>query len=242
MEFQGHESNIEMQGPDAALGDLLSTVSPSEEKQTAFMNLYKQRQGTIQDFLKTLSENPEFRDEVDNLQFTLQAGALTRNHLPLVRELQRLRSSGGLSSLRDLVKLDADAWIEQFINKPVDGRPIGFPPDMPGKDDAEKARNYADLLVRRVESAFPTAAIAHHLEKEQIPGNADVVSFFNANPDFDFGQHNVDKYLADNKERVLAQLADADKATLQADLRRLERLFKITQQYPEMRVLQENGL
>jgi receptor-binding and translocation channel-forming TcA subunit of Tc toxin/ABC toxin-like protein/neuraminidase-like protein/PA14 domain-containing protein/virulence plasmid A protein len=242
MESQGQEPKIKIQGADAALSDLLSTVFPSQEKQTAFMNLYKKHEGTFYDFLNTLPKDPEFAGDIANLQFALQAGSLTLNHVPLVRELQRLHDSSELGSLRDLVKLDADAWIQRFISEPVDGQPIGFPPDVPGKDNDEKARNYADLLVRAFAGAFPTAAIAHQLEREQIPGNAGVVNFFKSNPEFEFGRDIVDKYLADNKERALAQLADADKATLEANLRRLERLSKITPDYAEMRVLQENGL
>jgi len=129
-----------------SLSALLSTALPAQELQRNLLSQYVQHKGAIQEFWKALRSDPAFSTSgiVDKVQYTLQFGALTGNHLPLVKDLQQ---DGSIKSLRDLAKLDADAWLQR-INKKVDGQPIGFPPEVPGKDDAEKARNYATAMVR----------------------------------------------------------------------------------------------
>jgi hypothetical protein len=85
------------------------------------------------------------RSHVDDLQLTFPLRTLTQNHLPIVRVLQARNRK--LKSLRDLADLDEDGWTK-LIKKKVDGKAVGFPPDTPGKDDAEKISNYAKALTR----------------------------------------------------------------------------------------------
>ncbi|HWP91824.1 MAG TPA: neuraminidase-like domain-containing protein [Thermodesulfobacteriota bacterium] len=141
-----------------SLGDLLSTAIQSKEKQARFLDLYLSHGGAIEEFWKSLRENPAFKEDVDRLQLTLQLGLLTLNHVPLVRELQKDTT---LRSTRSLAKLDRAAWTE-IINRKVgdSDQKIGFPPDIPGKDDAEKAANYINSIIGVLQATHPTAVIA----------------------------------------------------------------------------------
>ena len=87
-------------------------------------------------------KHPDFNHRlVDNLQMTLWLGAFARGHLPLVEELQRLRQNLEIRSPQDLAKFDQSQWLA-MIAKPVNGTRIGFPPDVPGNNDEEKAATY----------------------------------------------------------------------------------------------------
>jgi hypothetical protein len=216
-----------------SLGDLLNTVLPRREKQKTFLSRYVRHEGPIEDFWKDLRENSELAEDVDKLQFVLQLGILTQNHLPLVRELQKT-----CKSARDLVKLDADAW-KELIQKRVDGQPIGFPPDVPGADNAEKTKNYADLMARMVEESFPTAVISHRLSLDTSPAKKDLRKFLSQSPDFDFGTTLTGSYLARNPGALVGV---TDRTRLANQLKEMQRVFRLTPRYSQMRVLLDGNL
>ena len=90
-------------------------------------------------------------EQVGDVKFTFELGALTQNNLQLTEALKSGRVSpvgGPVRTMRDLVALDAQGWeaaLEQNEVKPPDGmeRPA-----------------YAASLARRVESRYPTAVLA----------------------------------------------------------------------------------
>ena len=214
------------------IGELLNTVEISQEQQKEFMNLYVRREGTIEEFWQGLKET-DLQHNVQELQYTLQLGVVTGNHLPLVQHLKQLDS---ISGLRDLAGLDFDEW-KGMVEM------LGFPPNVPGKDVEEQANNYAHTIVRVIEDAFPTAVITHKLENDNtFPVNkTDLVRFFNNNPDFEFSKKQIDKYLDENTS-ALVGIEDPDEMIRQ--LKSMDRLFRITprfERYEAMKVLMENG-
>lgn len=230
----------------ASLGDLLETALPkNRDKQTAFLQRYLEYQDqeqpeSIEHFWQALRQTDEFKDDIDTLQFTLQVGTLTQNHLPLVQELHQLRREGKLQTPRDWAKLDANAWIDLIEKQQSDGQPIGFPPDVPGKDDAEKTKNYATMMAQLIEDAFPTPVIAHHIEQANRPEQADLVNFFRNNQNFEFRKISVDAYLEQQGQSALTEVNNPVAAT--QTLKGMQRLFKVTPRYSELHVLLDDGL
>jgi hypothetical protein len=229
-----------------SLGDLLETALPQNRgKQETFLKRYREHQDQeppepIEHFWQALRQTEEFKDDIDTLQFTLQAGTLTQNHLPLVQELYNLRREGKLQTPRDWAKLDVEVWTKLIRKQRADGQPIGFPPDVPGKDDTEKTKNYATMMARFIEDAFPTPVIAHHIEQENRPEQADLVQFFRTNQAFEFRKISVDAYLERHGSSALTGLQNPAAAT--RTLKGMQRLFKVTPRYSELRMLQDAGL
>jgi hypothetical protein len=217
---------------------LLGTSMPSKDLQEQFLTLYVQHQGPIKGFWKALREHPQFNGEgvVDKLQLTLQFASLTRSHLPLIQELQQ---KGTVKSLRDLAKLDDADWLA-LINKQWNGKAIGFPPDVPGKDDGAKAANYARTLTHAIEKAFPTAVIADRISRDNLPGKDDLLAFFANNPEFDLATNHVETYLSEKGKPALTGVADEEALTKR--LKSLQRLHHVTPRYEEMRPLLADGL
>ncbi len=189
------------------LGALLGATLPSAEKQQAFLTSYLRREGSTEDFWKTLRESAEFRDDVDNLQLTLQVGALTWGHVPLVREIERMKRAGSIRALRDLAEFDSTDWLKILDRRSDEGQ-IGFPPGMPGQDAAEKRRNYASALTRIIEDAFPTPVLANRIKREGGAGSADLVRFFANNPDFEFARMRLGTQLKERGEAAFAGIVD----------------------------------
>ncbi len=80
---------------------------------------------------EALGQNPDLSSHVEDIRFTRQLGALTQNHIPLVQALQQRQPEGRPKTLRDFMRLDLKDWL-QLIQTPINGKPIGFPTDLPG--------------------------------------------------------------------------------------------------------------
>ncbi|HYV06357.1 MAG TPA: neuraminidase-like domain-containing protein, partial [Blastocatellia bacterium] len=224
----------------ATLGSVMNLVFTDPVKQRNFLNNYLQRTGSINTFWTDLRSNPTFRNDVDNLQFTLQVATLTQNHVPLIQELQRMRTAGEVDSLRDLVRFTASDWLLR-INKRVGSQNIGVPPGIPGSDDAEKARNYAATMVRIVQDSFPTAVIADRLAGDSWPRNkAGLTTFFQNNAGFDFASTSVRAYLAQNGNAFRGISPNAVTGLLN-EMAGMERIFSIAPRHEEFSVLLSNG-
>jgi hypothetical protein len=227
----------------ATLGALLGTTLSSPGKRKKFVRLFVWHQGPREQFWRKLREDEDFQEGglVDELQLALKLGALARNHLPMVKALQTLGPNGRLRSPRDLADLDDEGWTA-LIKKTVGGKPVGFPPDTPGKDDSEKIGNYAGSVKRLVEKAFPTAVFAARFQRKGIPGTedlkADLDTFFGDNPDFDFRTAYIDKYFAE--KTTLFGLPNRD--ALKNHLKRIQRVFKLTPHFEDIRVLLGGGI
>jgi Tc toxin complex TcA C-terminal TcB-binding domain/Neuraminidase-like domain/Salmonella virulence plasmid 28.1kDa A protein/Putative peptidoglycan binding domain len=226
----------------SSLADLLRTVIPSETLQRSFLTRYVQHQGDIEDFWSAVRSDEALSSSVDTLQFTLQLSALTQNHLPLVQHLQRGRQAG----LRPLAAFNEADWVN-MLNIPVGDRPIGTPPDIPGNTSDEKNQNYARILTRILEDAFPTAALAGKIAANiTAPARNDFIQFFRNvhvyqdDSDFNLGTTYLPKYLADNADRVFEGVSDRQQLTDQ--LMGTQRLFRLTPRYQEIQPLQASGL
>ena len=202
---------------------------------------YDESLGFTASFWNRLREDPKVGPEiVTEMQFTVKLGELTSNHLPLVRELQRLRKRGALKQTIDLLSLDWKALLE----KSGRGRTIGAPSAF-GKTNAERVMNYARFLSAKASELFPTAGIALKVRGERDHASKALVQFFESNPAFDFAATNIGRYLAENPDALNRIPADEIPDLLQ-QLKKMQRLFRITHgiphQYEAMRKLRDDGL
>lgn len=221
----------------ASLGSLLGVTLAEKALQEKFLTLFVQHQGPIEQFWQSLAQEPEFQgNTVPQLQLTIQLGAITRNHVPLV---QALRQNGTVQTVKDLAKLSESDW-RALLDMQANGQKVGFPADVPGNSDSEKAANYAHTLVRTVEEIIPSAVVAHRIGQDAVPGKSDLVTFFTNSPDFDFVTTHIDTYLAEKGSTALQGVQDVK--TLTEHLKSYQRVFNATHRYDELRLLQTNGI
>jgi hypothetical protein len=169
-------------------GALLATAGLSRPLIERLNSLFTEHVGSIEDVWTALKHDPDFAQEgrVETLQFTMQVSAIARGHVPLVQALQQMRQSGTFASARDLARATENDWLALILGR--ERRPgAGFPPDTPGRDDAEKATNYARVLAQSMEALFPSAVVAMRIIRAQRPGTEDLARFFASNPMFELG-------------------------------------------------------
>ncbi|MDC0742546.1 Tc toxin subunit A-related protein [Polyangium mundeleinium] len=200
---------------------------PNEELQEAFIRAVLQHEGTVEQFWSQLGLNTAFSSgTIADLKKTLQVGAFTRYHAPLVEAL-----SGEVADARELAGYDTADWMELLEELPC-------PPDIPGADETEKRTNYINILELTTETAFPTAVIADRVIRNEEP-EADIRVFFESNPTFEFGASRVSRYI-EQTTGALAGVSDVAATTEQ--LKRMERIFRVTPHYREMKLLLDAGL
>ena len=192
---------------------------------------------------------PDWRIKVDSLQFALQAGALSGNHLPLVRELQRMRAQGEdiggspqrIQTVRDLVYVDEQTW-RDIIQRDTGEDRIGVPVGTPGKDEEEQIRQYARTLSRTVERSFPTAYVAARLEHEETTGLDPVRTFLKRNLDsFEIDGTRLETYLTEHPS-ALDEIAEDDLPQVKQRLRAMQRVYRVAPRYEAMSALLKDGI
>lgn len=232
--------------PDAegrtGLGALVATALDSRRQQETFVSLLLKHQGPLDTFWEKLGAHSDFSGPgiMENLRFTFDAGDLSGNHLPMVRALQTLRASGTAPAMRDLARFDPEQWLQLIEGSGANPTPVGTPPNAPGATDAERAQNYANSILARLDLAFPTVAIERKLRRDDLPGKADLMQFFRNAPEFDLGTIPVSRFLSSTGATVFNNVGDP--AALTRGLEAMDRVFRVSPRYEHLAALLKDGL
>jgi len=230
-------------GP-SELGQLLGIAGLSADQQLSLLAFAANAAAGTEEFWQRLRAEPGFQapGTVDRLQFTLQLGLLTGNHVPLIRQILERDQ---LHSTRDLVSLDEASW-HYLLAASGDGQPIGVPPGVPGETPGDQAA-FVQGIIDALRAAFPTQTIA-----QMVPGMAELAvdeqtrlgikRFFANSPDFDIGSSKVSSYVAANGGTAFAGIAAEAQPEVERAVRRLQRAFQLSVSPQTMTALLSNGL
>ncbi|WP_437991268.1 neuraminidase-like domain-containing protein [Sorangium sp. So ce145] len=220
-----------------SLDQMLATAIPVSSERNLLLDRYVEHQGDIPSFWRTLRNSKSLpQDAIAGAQRTFQLGAVTRHHVPLIKKLNEQFQSGTVRSLRDLARRDEADWLTLF-DQTVDGAPVGVPATVPGATIQEKRQNYAAVLTRTLEKAFPGAALAGRL-RTAAPALGDAVRFLDE-AQFDFGHRRLREHLSRNPSALSFA---AQPAVTMAQLAGMERLHKLTSSASEIKTLMSYGL
>jgi hypothetical protein len=230
-------------GSSTAVSALLGAASLSSAQQQTLVTAAMGATGTPQEFWASLPSQPGFdAATVAHLQLTLQLGLLTGNNVPLVQALLAQRS---VSSVKDLVSMDAAAWT-QLLSTPIGGQSIPVPAGVPGATAAEQLQNYAQYLRGTIQSIFPNETVAHLVATGAISTDpttqAAIGQFFTNSPDFDIRTTRITSYVAANGQAAFAGIPAATHPAVISELQRLQRAFQISVSADSMTTLLRLGL
>jgi hypothetical protein len=218
----------------SSLKEMLSVTIDRESDQKRFAQLYTQYRGEPsqlwQAVRNTFGESIEQRLKIDG-----QLGYLTINNAPLIGKLHGAAGENGLTNLVSLVEngyFRAENW-QELIGEGA------IPPEIPGKDDAEKRANYSELLATQVRLSFPTAVIAQMVKSGETPlanGAREQVHAFLGEQQgkFEIGMQPVEQYIARNNLQIPLEVTQ--------EVKRIQRVYQITPSDRAMNVLLGNGL
>jgi peptidoglycan hydrolase-like protein with peptidoglycan-binding domain len=229
---------LKQQGPWQAV---IGTTGLTGDQQRLLASRFIEHKGSAPELWKSLREDPVLLDHVDEIQFTLQLGMLTAAHEPLIRRLREMRGDG-VKSLRDLARFNREDWLKLVSQPDTPGGRVSFPAEIIGKDDDKKASNYAGVLTRVIEEAFPVEALAHGIQRDETTQAGTRVFFKNVlatDTPFDFARTPIAKYIAEHPALLEAV---ENHAALVEDLKVRQRLVKLAPTHERMTPLLKAGL
>lgn len=172
--------------PESKLRPLLGRIlNPNELN--LFVGKFLENSQDPDAFWKKIAADPALANRAAELKRTIQIGALTNNHEPLIGAL---RSLPEIKEMSDLASLTEKKW-----KSLVQAQGVGVPADTPGANADEKANTYVKQIVAQVEAAFPARFLA-----ERLP-TTPVAAVFK-HPEFDLRKTYPGKFFAQNPDAV----------------------------------------
>lgn len=217
----------------SSLKDMLSvSLGNDRERQQQFAALYTQHRADPDKLWASVRDN--FGEAAEKrLRLDGQLSYLTFNNAPLIQKLHETAGQGGLTQPLDLVDQGyhrADKWKELVGNGAI-------PPEIRGKDDAEKRENYAELMAAQVRLSFPTAVVAEVIKEIVTPAaNLRLAHNFlrEHHSKFEIGMQPVEQYISRNNLQVAEEVTQAAK--------QVQRVYQITPSDSAMAGLLKKGV
>lgn len=237
-------------GDTPSLGDLLLTSGLTLDQRNAVAGLLVKHGGTTPSFWDEIATSTSFSPtDKNNVRFTLQTGALTTNHLPLVTALRTgydFTQNGAppnvdpnTVALRPFAVKGIGEWKQLLAT-------TGVPASTPGATPQEKIDNYAAALNTYMENALPTPVVAGRFVADVAgdspfnPVRTDLQTFFNNNKFYEFREVPIDVYLSTDRATKLAGVTNP--TALVAELKNMQRLFNMTPRYAQIRTFRKDNL
>jgi peptidoglycan hydrolase-like protein with peptidoglycan-binding domain len=205
-------------GDPAALGNLLTAAGVPAGAQRSFARAYLGQPVTTTELWANLTASLG-AEAVTQLQTAMQWGVVTFNHPPLVAALTQT-----LGQPSDVARLSPAEWRQAIDQLATNGQPA-VPARVQGATEDARRSLYAQQLHALAQSAFPTVALATHLQESTVAAGPGMRQFLEANPDWNIDTVPVRAYL--DSHPVDAQTA--------ASLAQLQRVHRVTAQ-PEWSV------
>jgi hypothetical protein len=228
----------------AAFQQVLGAVVPKPEQQQAFVAVYFANEATPEKFWNALSEQAAFVDPkvIADIQSVLKLNLLT-NNLPALTSLlfQQQQQNPALNDIRGFASFTVDDWHARTAKLVASGNITSFPDGIPGNSLDEKAVNYANATAQLIKTLYPTDVFASQLGKDNgsafKPSQNDLTTFFANNVDYDLKNNSIDKVLA-----VADLTGVTDQGLLKKELKTINRLYKISDEYSHVNALRLEGL
>ncbi|HZJ67879.1 MAG TPA: peptidoglycan-binding protein, partial [Kofleriaceae bacterium] len=239
-----HAAARSVQLGGAPLRDILATSVPEPAVQRQVVEALvthdrTAKLGAVADVAKSLS--PERRA---HLRFTLEAAALLDNHLPLVRRVQKLHDSGAIRRSADLARLDEADWASLLREEDPGAEHIALPArsKLAAAPAGERIEHVARVLARRLERSHPTVALTGRLAKDRgelpLVQAKGVQRFLESEPSLCVRHTHIDRFV---HEAASAAPVDDDHAQVIADLKTLQRGYKLTSRFDHVKAMLAAG-
>lgn len=172
--------------------------------------------------------------DIEKIQLNLNLSTVSLNNMALTSALQ---SRPDVNSASDLAELSDSDWDDLTTNNQAE-----IPEDIEGETPEERRFNYATLVKRVVEDAFPTRVLARKIRTGSDINDAEIDTFFSNNKEFEFRRGTVRDFL---KRKPTALDGIADPVAFRRKLEGYQRTFRLSPpnaRYDSFRVLYNNNI
>ena len=216
-----------------AFRHLLDMAKLDGEQQYAVAEAYVRSAGDGEKFWQYVQKHDHLSNEktIEKLRYTLQLGAFTRNHVPLV---QALLDHDRIRTLSDVASLRSEDWME-LIEK------TGVPQHIPGESEQDRKSTYVNTLIRVIEHALPTEKVASRIAGSKRMKGESLLAFFKHADGFHIKTTNIDRYLT-TEAGITALKHVPDLPDVVHQLKAVQRVYRLTDDADQMRELVDQGI
>ncbi|WFO15789.1 Tc toxin subunit A [Cellulophaga baltica 4] len=225
LEPRGDESNI--------ANELLTIALPSQNERIAYTKATNTYTGTDENefWEKYLPEQTDFKpDTIQNLRNNQKLFLLSEAHLPLVSTM----AEGDVKELSELVTWNLASW-EGVVKK------SGIPAHIEGKNEADKIKKYATNLRNNINREYPTAAVHHKINNNELSVDNEVRQpinqFLSTAKGFDIKKSRIKDFQDD-----IDVVAGGNSTAVTKELNELQRLVRINPDTSLLQTLKDRGL
>jgi Tc toxin complex TcA C-terminal TcB-binding domain/Neuraminidase-like domain/Putative peptidoglycan binding domain/Salmonella virulence plasmid 28.1kDa A protein len=219
-----------------ALKDLLEAGGVAARDQAAFIQAYSDTGKSLFETWRRLRADEGLSKAArSRLYVVLRLGEQLAGNLIAIKDtLQRL-DSGEIASVRHLSLMDLDDWSARM--RTLDAPAETISQVVPGQTAEERIERYARAVVSRLARREPTLAFVGALDKAKASSfttKDEIVAFIKANPNFDFKNTHIDRFVAAGKLSMTPVGL--------AELKIAQRLHRIALGYKGVEALHTAGL
>ena len=195
------------EGEKAGVGDIINLTLKDKagidwftpEKKKIFIDIFKQTDPDVHDFLEKIKTISTVPSQQISLQKALRLDKLTMSHPALMEALHPLVAEENDASLKPLAFIAKDQWID-----------LAYTHGTPAKTNLAP-EDYATQIANNVEDRLPTASLANKISNVEIlfnqPGIENISSLIKTLTDFDIVNDDVSiiagKYQLDDESKGL---------------------------------------
>lgn len=210
------------------LQHLLDTSGLAAAKQATFAQLLANNVESPTKFWGALADGTHgfTAQEVGAVRQTLSIGALVKNSLPLIQQLNGKFGAGAFTELPQLATLSVKDW-EDVITA---AGPGAVPANLAPPAGVTAASAFAQETYDRVTRVYPTAALFSRAASDALVPAAQqpaVTSFFAANPTLDLRRENLEVYLKNSGDAAFNSVPADQRTALVSNVRGFQRLLRI---------------
>lgn len=216
-----------------SIGDLLSSSKLTADQRKQLLTDWQNEEGGITEFWarqQTKLGSQNYKD----LELTLQLGAVTRNHIPLI---QALKQKSNVNTIQQIAALQEEDWFRLMDEEKLD-----IPDDIPGADMNARRKEFSTQLRAITEELVPTAVLGWSFKKDKDIDSTTLDRFLDRNPDFEFRSTTVKAYL---KQHPNSLEDTTNREETQKELEAVQRIFHLTparDKYAGAKILWQNKL
>ncbi len=228
----------------AAFKKVIGAALPAAKQQATFVDVYLANEATPEKFWESLSRQPGFTDPkvIAGIQSVLKLNLLT-NSVPALTTLlyNEQKQNPALKDIRGFASFTYDDWHNRITKLASTGDLNNFPDGIEGNTPAEKAANYANAITQLVKSLYPTDVFANRLSKDRSRAfkdvKTDLTTFLANNTEYDLKNNNINKLFDESNLNGIT-----DKQRLKKELKNINLLYKITDDYNQVGALRLDGI
>lgn len=225
-----------------AFQTMIKATLPAKKQRKTFIDTYLATEDKTERFWNDLATKQGFTAKnIKDTQDILRINLITdqpelSKHLYLLRE-----DDPDLEDIRGLAKFNSQDFERHITTIVNEGKMKYFPADISGETVEEKTKNYAKSLEGLVNKVFPTEVYMYKINSDnghpfgRVKG--DLLTFFKHNQGFDLNTSKIDRLLKESDMNGIN-----DQSNLRQELKKINRIYKITPDYQYSKNIMAEGL